>query len=502
MRFAVWILVLTAVLSLSALLSGELLPPAMADRAVFKLFELGDPFRSWWFRLLLGVLAISLFICVTQRGPRLVRQAFSRTFLFDPQSIAVYGGYRRIITENGEEAVTAAFHRSGLKVQRREAEGRVALSGTAGGLSRLGPLFNHTGMLLLILGGLAAGITGYSARITGSAGDTVALPEWGFELRIDDFNIVYYPISLNQWVELPDGRRGKVADISGDSALVELAPHQGIETAGSRLPTRSLRNDFLIREEGRPTPFQGNVRSYVTRAAVIVDGREVVKRDITVNHPLRYRGYRFYQTSFELGGIVTEVDSITVNCLSDELGKATVTLAPGGPPAALPWGGCSVAALRFLPDFRLDRGLQAFSASGELRNPAVCLKIIRDEGAEERWVFTQALEHTGGNGLPLQFLIFDLTGIRTAPAGYRTVLDVKREKGRWIIWCGFILMTIGLALIFSTSHRQAWAVVMKGSGSRDEVHLAGRSNRDAQRFQQSLSLQLSAIGGQQSKADS
>src|SRR5512141_1607972 len=64
MKFAIWILVILGALSLVSLFVGELLPKDEAQhttvrgvgRAVVELFQMEDPFRSWWYRLLLGTL--------------------------------------------------------------------------------------------------------------------------------------------------------------------------------------------------------------------------------------------------------------------------------------------------------------------------------------------------------------------------------------------------------------------------------------------------------------
>ena len=79
MRFAIWILVLAAAMSLLALLIGEFLPPGTANSPIYQVLGLGDPYRSWWFRLMLATLALSLIVCIIERAPILFRQVFTRT---------------------------------------------------------------------------------------------------------------------------------------------------------------------------------------------------------------------------------------------------------------------------------------------------------------------------------------------------------------------------------------------------------------------------------------
>ncbi|HHE46570.1 MAG TPA: hypothetical protein ENL08_02560 [Bacteroidetes bacterium] len=352
-----------------------------------------------------------------------------------------------------------------------------ALAGCSGGLSRLGPLLSHIGMLLLIVGGLAASITGYQARVSGATGDTISRPEWDFDLRIDDFKLVYYPISLNQWVELPDGHRGRVTEIRHDSARVDLSSHPGLHESRWLLRD-SLRNDFEVYRNGRLTPYQGNIRSYITRAELIKDGQPVLKRKIEVNHPLRYGGFRFYQTSFETGGGNIDVDTVVVLAVSEDNDSAVVRLAVRGEAEKLPWGDLNLKAGEFFPDFKLDRNMQPFSASGELINPAVRVTLVgggREIGA--KWVFSHDFGGMGGSNMPLKLRIVDLTGVNSSRSGYATILEVKRDSGRWIIWMGFFCVTLGLVLTYSMTQRQAWAVVLRKPEGKDEIHLAYRNSR-------------------------
>lgn len=384
MKFAIYLFIITALLSLFSLLIAEFIPAESIGSPFVEFFKLSDPFRAWWFRLLLTILSASLTFCIIRRGPALIRQAFSRTFVHDPEALKTFKSYRRFETSAGDAWISGHLRRRGLSVRRDERGDTVAISGCSGSLSRLGPLLNHLGMLLLIIGGLAVSITGYRVQVSGEAGDTVTRPEWDFDLFIDNFKIIYHPLSINQWVETTDSRRCKVIELRDDSAMVMLSVHH--DASQHRwFHVDSLRNDFLIREGDRSTPYQGNVKSYVTSAVLITDKARLPARRIEVNHPLRFRGYRFYQSSFEAGGVVTEVD---------------------------------------------------------------------------------------------------IAGITITPTGYRTILDVRHERGRWIIWAGLLICTLGLMLLYSMNHRRAWAVVIRRTGGCDTVHLAVRCSRSDYRFYQ------------------
>jgi len=480
MKFAVWLLVAAAVLSLLALLAGEMLPSGAMNSPISSFLGLGDPFRSWWFRILLGVLSLSLFVCVVERAPSLFRQAFLRTFRTDPGSLEGFPEYVKITATDGEKQANAVLKRLGLSIQKQATTTGVALSGTAGGLSRLGPLLSHLGMLLLIIGGLAVSLTGTSEQVSGFPGQVISAPEWGFQVRIDDFRIEYYPVGLNMWVETGDGRRGKVEMVRGDSARVSIGARTG--SSGLWFPKSQLRTDFQISDEsGSLSPFQGNVKSYISSVTVLEGERELYKKEVSVNSPLRERGYRFYQSSYQPHAAQTEVDTVVLHCEGDG-GHTDLAVKTGGGKVALPWGGYEAEVSNFYADFRMDENFQPFSASPDLRNPAARVKLYKNGALlTQSWAFGGQTGHMGSAGA-VNFEIADLRGLRNAPGGYTTILSVNRDKGGWLVWAGFLVMTLGLMLVYTMTQRMAWAVVVKRSDGRDDIHIAGASARDHERF--------------------
>jgi len=210
MRFGIWLLVVISILSFVALMIDGLAPMELKQSSVFQLLQLSDPFRSVWFRLLVGLMGVSLVVCVINRGPGLTIAAFRRSFRV---TRSFYERNDRSVSYVGDDSLAKALafckclH---LSVIQKPVENGVAISASTGNTSRLGPLLVHLGMIVLILGGLATGFSGEKSRISGSPGDTLNFAERGFDLLIKDFRIDYYPLSLNQWVEFSSGSRGIV----------------------------------------------------------------------------------------------------------------------------------------------------------------------------------------------------------------------------------------------------------------------------------------------------
>jgi cytochrome c biogenesis protein len=498
MKFAIWVLVLAAVLSLLSLLAGELLPPSSKETALFRILGLADPFRSWWFQATLGVLALSLLVCVIERAPLLFRQAFMVNFRTNSAQFPGLPNYVQIQARDGEASATRLMKRFGLKVRRVDENGTVALFGSAGGISRLGPLLNHFGMLLLIIGGMVVALTTEKESVLGIPGEAVTRPEWGFTLRIDDFRILYYPVGLNMWVETPEGRRGKVEQIKGDSARVSFGVTP--DRRNTRwLPISTLTTGFEIPgDNGGMMPFQGNIKSYVSSVTLIKEGKELYKKEIEVNSPLRENGFRFYQSSFQSAPSNQRIDSLLIHAAMEGF-ETIVPVKIGASPVALPWGGYSLSVGKFFHDFRLDGNFQPFSASNELRNPAANVTLYQNgDSLGSNWAFGGQMGHMGSN-LPVAFTIADVAGVSHNQSQYATILDVKRDKGTEIVWAGFIIMTIGLLLAYSMTQKQAWAVIIKRGDGLDELHLAAADQRDSEHFRSLWEERLAEIAPAASK---
>ena len=77
-------------------------------------------------------------------------------------------------------------------------------------------------------------------------------------------------------------------------------------------PSREVRLDFLYDDHeawlaaGAPRIYASDeppIKDYVSRLVIHQNGKEVATKDIEVNHPLSYGGYRFYQSDYDHGDL-------------------------------------------------------------------------------------------------------------------------------------------------------------------------------------------------------
>lgn len=493
MRFAVIVLIILAIVSVISMFLGEFYPvraggPGWQEmwqqklglsKPVFDIllfFQLHDPFRSWWFQILLSLLSLSLLACILARLPIVIR-SLRTSEIRQSDAIMKMPLSRSFTVGNAPEQVLEKIPH-GFNYAREQVEGETRLAGSFAAIAKIGPILAHTGLLCLALGGLFASWLGVSTRIAGLPGDVLTDPAFNFKARVDSFRIEYYPLGLGQYVLVDDAFIGKIIGKEKNNVFtLETEGSHGGAPQTMQVEGKRLRNHFDINMD------RGNIKDYVSVVTIMENDREVLTTHVEVNHPLRYKNFRFYQTSFDPDNprVTTSIDSVRLVAKSAD-GTAvidTMTLTSQGS-LRLP-DGSEVAMADFLPDFRMSGGAPT-SASAELRNPAVLFQVNRDDKElYHQWSFLKnPFMHTAP-AATYSFQALEIFGARSSIT-YPTVLEVKKSPGTGIIWVGFILMTIGMFLAFYIIPQRVWLVI-RGSGTgKSEVFIGGYCQKSHHAF--------------------
>jgi cytochrome c biogenesis protein len=492
MKFAIILLVVIAVVSVLSLFIGEFYPvkatgPGWQEfwhqqlgwsKPLFNFFtflELHDPYRSWWYQILLFLLSLSLFACILERIPIALRAMR----IGEPRSAEEIDRMNLSLsfTASGSESEVEKRLPGLFRYRKERSAGETRYAGLHGAMSNLGPILAHTGMLGLVLGGFFSSILGFSTRVSGVPGDLMTDPGFDFAVRVDSFKIEYHPLGVGQWVLVDNAFLGKIIGKEGDgSFVVEVQSHRG-GTSHIAADASRLQNQFDIEMD------RGNIRDYISVLTVIEGDREIFTKRIEVNHPLRYRGFRFYQASFDPSQPVVEADfdsaKIVVTASSGGSDPDTIYVRSGAT-HPLP-DGSRLRIAKFLPDFKLDGG-KAASASAAMRNPALLLQVSRaDSELYHQWSFLKMdFPHTDQNAA-YTFQALDIAGAKTS-VSYPTILEVNRNPGSWVIWLGFILATLGLILSFYLVPQRLWVAIRQKDSGRCEVHIGGVSSKNPDLF--------------------
>ncbi len=257
---------------------------------VFKSLGLFDIYGAPWFLALLGILLISTGVCVYRNTPAIIKDM--RNFRLDVQAKSLGGFHHKDEwhTADGTEKTLTCLggrlQKLGYRVKVKQHEGHTTLAAMKGSVGRLGYLLSHVSIVVICLGGLIDGNL------------PLRIAEWRGDIAIETRSM---PANLvpEKSVLPPDSSsfRGAVSIPEGSKAdFIFLGMRDGYLV--QKLPFAVEVVDFNIEHysTGMPKLFESKV--------IIHDDerKEPLEATIKVNHPLLYKGYSIYQSSFADGG--------------------------------------------------------------------------------------------------------------------------------------------------------------------------------------------------------
>jgi cytochrome c biogenesis protein len=215
----------------------------------FWVLGLFDMYHSWWFQLLMVMLAANVVVCSADRISAQRRVLLVRRPQFQAERFRSLPERESFDDDRPAAALQAlyspVFAKALRAVQVEPTADGFLLFGETGRWTRFGVYAVHFSVVLLLVGGLIGSIFGFDGFVNIREGDTV------------------------QQITL----RG-----TGERL---------------RLPFAIRCNDFSVSfyETGAPKEFRSSL-------TILENGREVLQKDIIVNDPLRYQGISIFQSSY------------------------------------------------------------------------------------------------------------------------------------------------------------------------------------------------------------
>jgi len=229
--------------------------------------------------------------------------------------------------------------------------------------------------------------------------------------------------------------------------------------------------DFAIRldrAEERYNP-DGSVRDWYSYVTVIEDGREVMQYVIEVNHPLQYKGFAFYQSSFGLMPGATTPPPLSPVRLQVTQNGQPLRMQSVFDPGQAGDGELELSFTATVPNSpkRIEvialpeAGLQLWLSRYPTLPDKVNLRVLSGEvvgmGGDAETLFADEVDATstvtvGSLVITLEDLDPD-RGIDTIPEAFRqprfwSGLQVGKNPGLPLIWLGFIGMGVGWVVAF------------------------------------------------------
>ena len=384
------------------------------------IFEIFDMYHSWWFQILLLLLTINIIICSIDRIQATWKIIFVKVPRFNVSRFRRLE-YKKEFSENSmpdelEKIYKPIISRSYGYSRIEQTDNGFCLFAEKWRWTRLGVYLVHLSIILMLLGSLIGSIFGFE----------------GF-------------------VNIPEGESAKKISLRNTTEMHLL--------------------DFEIKCEDFSLSFydSGAPKEYRSSLVIIENEKPVLKKDIIVNDPLRYKGINIFQSSYGTLAPREVTLSFTIRETGMEYKKKAVINKPVDIPEGL---GTFV-----IKDYSNSAGFKGHNI-----------------GEAFMGILTQKTGNPVNILLPIRFPSFDkmrkgdvVIAVASHDQRYYTGLQVTKDPGVWVVYSGFILMIIGCFVTFFMSHQRICIEVTR-KGNQSTVMVAGTSNKNKMGMQRKIEI--------------
>ena len=435
-----------------------------------------DIYHSWYYSFLLLTLSLNIVLASIDHFPDAWK------FIAKPKTWGTRGWLLSrprskvfhvddVGSAQTAEAIKAVFEKAGFKSQINEIENtyyptdengnrdlsqikterNLYIFGETGRWNRLGAYIVHVALLTLFMGYFVANQTGFNATLRLAPGQTT-----------DRIEIVNFNLDKKELFEAQVPFKIECTDIQ----------------------------QKLINPEGEIDV--SNTMDWRTEVKIDDPSYGVNTYEISLNKPLSYRGYRFFQSQAIAMG---NARNIKLELTPQDGLPITVEIPRGGSTQMA--GGTTVSFEQFLPDFTLGPDGKADTRSTEYNNPAAVLTVKPANGPKSQVIaftpdFANKAPVAGGAKLGYKWRLVDF---EKAPLAH--VLSIKYDPyaASFIAWyMGGFGLVAALGFVFFSSHRRIWARI-EPAGSGHDIVIAGESNRNHTGFNDRFDRVINSLGG-------
>jgi cytochrome c biogenesis protein len=431
-KLAIFTLIILAIASIFGTIVEQNQPPEKYHQiyedwafALMNRINLFDMYHSWWFLALLVLFTVNLTCCTIDRFPKMLRVVRNPRTKLDgnlEKSLSLSDRWKKKGTISDWAAkYSFALSSAFAKPKVTEEGGEVHLYAETGVASRFGVYVTHLSIIIIFIGAILGNVLGFKS-----------------------------------YVNITDGEEASHLDTRGGKEHINL-------------PFSVRNNRFSL--ESYPN---GQPKKYASDLSVIESGREVLRKTITVNDPLQYKGIWFYQSSYgQAGGVTAQV----------------AVRRPDGSPA----GTLSLAPNEAVPidGYGTVRGVN-YDQNFQGRGPA--LQVVVDKPGKPSAAFWLLQQMPDQDRQRNDAMVFSFGGLDSKMF---TGLQVAKDPGVNVVWLGCALMVIGITMAFFLSHQRVWVRLAQGQDGRVEVALAGSASRNRIAFEkkfEKIQTSVKAVG--------
>ncbi len=383
--------------------------------SLFKSLDLFDMYHSWWFRFLLCMLTVNIIVCSINRLTATWKIIFPKTPKFNINRFRKMKNRQEWTSTSTPETLKTAYE-TYLKKRFKTflvepAENGYRLFAEKGRWTRLGVYVVHLSIIFLIIGGLVGSIFGFDGYVNIPEHESISSiflqnsklkKELGFEIRCNDFNISFYDSDMRNRNRMP--------------------------------------------------------KEYRSDLSIIKNNKEVIKKEIIVNDPLRYAGINIFQSSYgqtKASGLKYEKQAKMGQSI--DMPGNTGTLKIEDFKSHFPYRGIT-----------LDNVYICVFTPKEGEPEHILIPENSRFDAMRNGDFIISIENLG-NHLKITFTE---TGLK-----YYTGLQVTKDPGVPIVYTGFIFLIIGCYITFFMFHKKI-CVELTTAGGKTNVMVSGISEKN------------------------
>jgi cytochrome c biogenesis protein len=404
----------------------------------WNILSLVDIYKSYVFITLLAVVSLNIILAsidhfpgawryvrrkkLTASRPYVKHQAFNATLESDE-------------TDEEPLRIAAVCRHFGFRPTGTRAASRTTVFAERGAWNRLGAYFVHVGLLTIFLAGFFTWRSSFNGALTLVPG-----------MQSNVLQGVVYDLDRVQAASF------SIAPITIECTDIEQT---------------------LIRKDG--SLDANNTVDWFTRVRVHdAERQQTVDAEIHMNRPFDYRGYRFFQSSYQN---VANARSVTLEVRrtggpGEEVTlrqRETATLSDG-------------TQVRFA-DFTGNEAEGAEATSYD--SPAALVKVLAPGAARAEDVTVRPLAADANASIVLKD--FEKVG------GSHTLAVQFDPWGAWTFYVGSVMLIAALMAVFFFSHRRLWFVIETDKDGTRRVFVGGHTNRNRPAFDKQFKEVVAAL---------
>ncbi len=403
---------------------------------LFDLLDIIDMYHSWWFQLLLILLVLNIVVCSIERLSATWKIIFPQTPPFNIERFRKLSKKEKFSINRTPDELQQLYEPLVAKTYRysrsEASDTGVYLFAEKGRWTRLGVYIVHLSVVLLLFGGLVGSFFGFEGYVNIAEGEAIGsirlrktgqIKPLGFEIKCDDFDISFYP--------------------------------------------------------------NGMPKEYRSTLTILEQNKAVLKKDIIVNDPLRYKGINIFQSSYgkmapepaqakEEHGPPPVDEDMRLVFTSQESGMVYRLKTKIGQPLDIPEGVGQFVIMEYsqAADFMGQNIGEAYIAAltppqGEPQKVLLPLKFPNfDKMRRGKMVITVVDQHQ-----------HNAPTAQNSPERYYTGLQVTNDPGVGLVYAGFIIMIVGCFITFFMSHQRLCVEIIAGR-NKTRIIVSGTANKN------------------------